>query len=57
MISVIYVIISALLIIYLSFAVIKSRTKHRISVGDGDNEELQIAQGAQSNAIEMCRSH
>ena len=52
MISVIYAICSALLIIYLSFEVIKARRKHRISVGDGDNEELQTAQGAQSNAIE-----
>ncbi len=52
MISAIYAVLSALLIIYLSFKVIKSRRKHRISVGDGGNEELQTAQGAQSNAIE-----
>ena len=52
MISVIYAIIAALLIIYLSFEVIKTRRKLRISVGDGNNEELQAAQGAQSNAIE-----
>jgi uncharacterized membrane protein YecN with MAPEG domain len=52
MISVIYAVISALLIIYLSFEVIKTRRKHQISVGDGDYEELQTAQGAQSNAIE-----
>lgn len=52
MISVIYVVMSALLIIYLSFEVIKTRRKHRISVGDGDNEELQTVQGAQSNAVE-----
>jgi uncharacterized membrane protein YecN with MAPEG domain len=51
-ISVIYAVISALLNIYLSFEVIKTRRKYRISVGDGDNEELQTAQGAQSNAIE-----
>ena len=31
---------------------IKTRRKLRISVGDGNNEELQAAQGAQSNAIE-----
>ncbi|MGB5457964.1 MAG: MAPEG family protein [Gammaproteobacteria bacterium] len=41
-----------MLIIYLSFEVIKTRRKHQISVGDGNNEELQTAQGAQSNAIE-----
>jgi hypothetical protein len=52
MISVIYVIFSTILIIYLSFQVIKTRRKLRISVGDGNNEELQTAQGAQSNAIE-----
>jgi len=52
MISVIYAIISALLIVYLSFEVIKTRRKHQISVGDGGNEELITAQGAQSNAIE-----
>ena len=52
MISVIYAIISAILIIHLSFEVIKTRRKLRISVGDGNNEALQTAQGAQSNAIE-----
>ena len=52
MISVIYAIISSILIIYLSFEVIKTRRKLRISVGDGNNETLQTAQGAQSNAIE-----
>ena len=52
MISVIYALLSALLIIYLSFQVIKARRKLQISVGDGNNEELQTAQGAQSNAIE-----
>ena len=52
MISVIYAVISALLIIYLSLNVIKSRRKHQISVGDGGNEALQTAQGAQFNAIE-----
>jgi uncharacterized membrane protein YecN with MAPEG domain len=52
MISVIYAVISVILIIYLSFQVIKTRRKLQISVGDGNNEELQTAQGAQSNAIE-----
>jgi len=52
MISVIYAVLSTVLIIYLSFEVIKKRRKHQISVGDGNNEELQTAQGAQSNAIE-----
>jgi len=52
MISVIYAVISTALIIYLSFEVIKKRRKLQVSVGDGNNEELQTAQGAQSNAIE-----
>ena len=52
MISVIYALLSTLLIIYLSFQVIKARRRFQISVGDGNNEELQTAQGAQSNAIE-----
>jgi len=52
MISVIYAVIAAVLIIYLSLNVVKSRRVHQISVGDGGNEELQTAQGAQSNAIE-----
>ncbi len=52
MISVIYAVISAALIIYLSFEVIKTRRRLQISVGDGNNEDLQTVQGAQSNAIE-----
>jgi uncharacterized membrane protein YecN with MAPEG domain len=52
MISVIYAIFAAILIIYLSMQVIKTRRKLQISVGDGNNEELQTAQGAQSNAVE-----
>jgi uncharacterized membrane protein YecN with MAPEG domain len=52
MISVIYAVFSAAFIIYLSFEVIKTRRKLQISVGDGNNEDLQTVQGAQSNAIE-----
>lgn len=52
MISVIYAAISAILIIVLSFQVIKTRRKLQISVGDGNNKEMQTAQGAQSNATE-----
>lgn len=47
-----YVSIYALIIIWLSMRVIKNRRKHRVSVGDGGVEELQIAMGAQSNSIE-----
>jgi len=52
MISVIYAVVSALLIVWLSFRVIKLRRKNRISIGDGRNSELKIAIAAQSNAIE-----
>lgn len=52
MISVIYAVIAAALIIFLSFKVIKTRRRLQISVGDGNNEDLQTVQGAQSNAIE-----
>ena len=48
----IYVSIYALIIIWLSMKVIKSRWKHKVSTGDGSVEELQIAIGTQSNAIE-----
>ena len=43
MISVIYAVVSALLIVWLSFRVIKLRRKNRISIGDGRNSELKIA--------------
>lgn len=52
MISVIYTIAAVLLIIYLSFKVINLRRARRISVGDGNNQDLEFARGAQSNAIE-----
>jgi len=52
MISAIYASISAILICCLSLNVIKKRRKNRISIGDGENEELKIAMAAQSNAIE-----
>jgi uncharacterized membrane protein YecN with MAPEG domain len=52
MISVIYAVIATALIIFLSFEVIKTRRRLQISVGDGNNEDLQTVQGAQSNAIE-----
>lgn len=52
MTAVIYASLSALLIIWLSFNVIKVRRKHRISIGDGDCDVLKVAMAAQSNAIE-----
>jgi uncharacterized membrane protein YecN with MAPEG domain len=52
MITSIYASLSALLIVSLSVAVIKLRRKNRVSVGDGGNEELQLAIRAHSNALE-----
>jgi uncharacterized membrane protein YecN with MAPEG domain len=52
MITSIYASLSALLIVRLSLAVIKLRRKYRISVGDGGNEQLQLAIRAHSNALE-----
>ncbi len=52
MITSIYASLSALLIVRLSVAVIKLRRKNRVSVGDGGNEELQLAIRAHSNAVE-----
>jgi hypothetical protein len=52
MITSIYASLLALLIVRLSVAVIKLRRKNRVSVGDGGNEELQLAIRAHSNAVE-----
>jgi hypothetical protein len=50
--SVIYASLSSLLIIWLSFHVVKLRRKHRISIGDGNREVLKVAIAAHANAIE-----
>ncbi|MDD5461476.1 MAG: MAPEG family protein [Methylococcales bacterium] len=52
MITSIYASLSAFLIVWLSLSVIKLRRNNRISVGDGGNEELQLAIRAHSNALE-----
>lgn len=52
MTTALYVSLSALLIFWLSMNVIKLRRKHRISIGDGGNDELRVAMATQSNAIE-----
>lgn len=54
MISVFYTILLALLIIWLSFNVIKIRRNKKVSVGDGDGDDVQLitAMAAQSNALE-----
>jgi hypothetical protein len=52
MITSIYASLLALLIVRLSLAVIKLRRKNRVSVGDGGNEELQLAIRAHANAVE-----
>ncbi len=52
MITSIYASLSALLIVRLTLLVIKLRRKNRISVGDGGNEELQLAIRTHANAVE-----
>jgi uncharacterized membrane protein YecN with MAPEG domain len=52
MITSLYASLSALLIMRLTLTVIKLRRKNRISVGDGGNEELQLAIRTHANAVE-----
>ena len=52
MITSLYASLSVLLIVRLTLSVIKLRTKNRISVGDGGNEELQLAIRTHANAVE-----
>ena len=52
MITTLYASLSALLIVRLTLSVIKIRRKNRISVGDGGNEELQLAIRTHANAVE-----
>ena len=52
MMSSLYASLGGLIIMWLSFNVIKLRRAHKISVGDGGNEYLRLAMAAQSNAIE-----
>ena len=52
MITSIYASLAALLIVKLTLSVIKLRRKNRISVGDGGNEELQLAIRTHANAVE-----
>ena len=52
MIVVVYLSLYTLIIIWLSLRVIDNRRKHRVSVGDGGVEALQIAIATQSNAVE-----
>jgi uncharacterized membrane protein YecN with MAPEG domain len=52
MITSIYASLSALLIVRLTLSVIKLRRKIQISVGDGGNEQLQLAIRTHANALE-----
>lgn len=52
MITSIYAALSALFIVKLSLSVIKLRRQHRVSVGDGGIEALQLAIRAHANALE-----
>ena len=50
--SVIYAVVLALLIVWLSLNVIKIRRHHQVPFGDGDSPMLQVARAAHSNATE-----
>jgi uncharacterized membrane protein YecN with MAPEG domain len=52
MITSLYASLSALLIVRLSISVIKLRRINRIRVGDGGNEQLQLAIRTHANALE-----
>lgn len=52
MVSVIYISLCALLIVKLSWNVVKLRRAKRVSLGDGDDKELRKAIAAQENATE-----
>jgi len=52
MITSLYASLLALLVVRLSLSVIKLRRKNRIIVGDGGNEELQLAIRTHANALE-----
>ncbi|MDP3878552.1 MAG: MAPEG family protein [Methylobacter sp.] len=52
MITSIYASLSALIIVKLALSVIKLRRKNRVSVGDGGNEQLQLAIRTHANAVE-----
>ncbi|WP_438970309.1 MAPEG family protein [Methylophaga sp.] len=52
MITALYASLSALLLVKLSLRVISLRRKHRISLGDGGNADLQAAIRTQGNATE-----
>jgi len=52
MITALYASLCALLLVKLSLQVISLRRKHRISLGDGGNTELQAAIRTQGNATE-----
>ncbi|WP_340619858.1 MAPEG family protein [Xenorhabdus siamensis] len=52
MISSLYIVLGALLVIKLSFDVIKLRTQYRVTYGDGGFYELQTAIRIHGNAVE-----
>lgn len=52
MITAIYASVCALIIVWLSLNVVKGRRRNRVIIGDGGNEDLQFAIGAQANATQ-----
>jgi hypothetical protein len=52
MISALYVVLAAILLIKLSFDVVRLRMQYRIATGDGGSYELQTAIRVHGNAVE-----
>jgi hypothetical protein len=52
MITGLYAALCALLILILSWRIVRLRTRHKIGIGDGGNAELARAIRAQANAVE-----
>ncbi|EFE94984.1 MAPEG family protein [Serratia odorifera] len=52
MVSALYVVLGALLLIKLSYDVVKLRTQYRVAYGDGGFYELQTAIRVHGNAVE-----
>lgn len=57
MVSSLYAVLGALLLLRLSLNVVKLRNQYRVSVGDGGFSELQTAIRVHGNAIEYIQFH
>ncbi len=50
--AVYYLFLSVILVLYLSFLIIKQRKKHLVSVGSGGHDEIKYLMRAHGNALE-----